>query len=112
MPSQCNSGQNDEQGLDHSAAYFSHKLLPREENYSTIEKECLAINLGIEPFKVYLIGKMFTIQTDHCALKWLNRLKKQILDLQDGVLPSNNIVTRSSIIQDSRMVMRMHYQDI
>ena len=38
---------NDEQGLDHPFAYFICKLLPslKEENYSAIEKECLAIEL-------------------------------------------------------------------
>ena len=37
----------------------SRKLLPREQRYSTVEKECLAIKLSIEAFKVYLLGKPF-----------------------------------------------------
>ena len=45
--------QLDEQGLDHPIAFFSKKLLPREERYSTVEKECLAIKLGIHAFRVY-----------------------------------------------------------
>ena len=56
-------------------AYFSRKLLPREQKYATIEKECLAIKLGMEAFQVYLLGKEFTIQTDHRELKWLTRFK-------------------------------------
>ena len=55
-------------GCDRPMAFFSRKLLPREEKYSTIEKECLAIKLGIENFKVYLVGKKFTVQTDHRLL--------------------------------------------
>ena len=47
----------------------------REERYSTVEKECLAIKLGIQAFKVYLLGRRFEIQTDHRALVWLDRLK-------------------------------------
>ena len=59
----------------HPVAYFSKKLLPREERYSTIEKECLAVKLGIEAFRFYLKGRTFTVQTDHRALVWLDKLK-------------------------------------
>ena len=59
----------------HPVAYFSKKLLPREERYSTIEKECLAVKLGIEAFRFYFMGCTFTVQTDHRALLWLDRLK-------------------------------------
>ena len=52
-------------------------VLPREQNYSTIEKECLATKLGVQAFKVYLLGNPFEIQTDHRALKWLNSLKEK-----------------------------------
>ena len=67
--------QTDTEGYEHPVAYFSRKLLPREQKYATIEKECLAIKLGIETFQVYLLGKEFTIQTDHRALQWLTRFK-------------------------------------
>ena len=65
-----------EDGKDRPVAYFSRKLLPREQKYSTVEQECLAIKLGVEAFKVNLIGKPFVVQTDHRSLKWLNRLKE------------------------------------
>ena len=48
--------QLDEEGNDYPLAYFSRKLLPREQRYSTVEKECLAIKLSIKHFKVYLLG--------------------------------------------------------
>ena len=69
------SDQFDDQGQEHPIAYFSKKLLPREERYSTIEKECLAIKLGVQAFRVYLLGRHFKIQTDHRALVWMDRLK-------------------------------------
>ncbi len=47
-----------EDGKDHPVAYFSRKLLPREQRYSTVEQKCLAIKLGVEAFKVYLIGNL------------------------------------------------------
>ena len=68
--------QKDCNGDDHPIAYFSKKLLPREERYSTVEKECLAIKLGIHTFRVYLLGRSFTVQTDHHSLTWLDRVKE------------------------------------
>lgn len=56
-------------------SYYSRKLLPREERYATVEKECLATRLGVHAFRVYLLDRPFTIQTDHRVLKWLDRLK-------------------------------------
>lgn len=67
--------QRDDKGEDHPVAFFSRKLLPREVQYSTIEKECLAIKLGVQAFRVYLIGRPFVIQTDHRSLTWLDKLK-------------------------------------
>ena len=63
--------------IDRYHIIFSRKLLPREEKYSTIEKECLAIKLGVEAYKVYLIGRRFTVQMDHRSLVWLNKLKEK-----------------------------------
>ena len=61
---------------DHPIAYFSKKLLPREEKYSMGEKECLAIKLAIQAFRVYLLGRPFHVQTDHRSLEWLDRVKE------------------------------------
>ena len=67
--------QREDNGKEHPVAYFSRKFLPREERYSTVEKECLAIKLGVQAFRVYLLGRPFCIQTDHQCLVWLDRLK-------------------------------------
>ena len=40
------------------------------------EKECLVIKLAIAAFQVYLLGRRFTIQTDHRSLEWLDKLKE------------------------------------
>ena len=74
--------QTDDEGLDHPVAYFSCKLLPREQKYSTIEKECLAIKLDVQVFHVYLLGKPFEIQTDHHALQWPSSVKDSNNQLQ------------------------------
>lgn len=48
-------------GEEHPVAYFSKKLLPREERYATVEKECLAIKPGIEAVRVYrLLSRQIT----------------------------------------------------
>ena len=68
--------QLDSAGQDHPIAYFSRKLLPREEKYSTVEKECLAIKLAIHHFRMYLLGRRSAVQTDHRCLEWLDRINK------------------------------------
>ena len=68
--------QKDESGLDHPVSYYSRKLLPREQRYSTVEKELLAIKLATSAFRVYLLGRHFQIVTDHRSLEWLDRLKE------------------------------------
>ena len=55
--------------------YASKKLSDAEGNYSTIEKECLAVVWGIKRFHVYLYGVRFVLQTDHEPLKYMNRAK-------------------------------------
>ena len=69
--------QVDAEGLDHPIAFFSQKLLDREQKYSTIEKECLAIKLAVDAFRVYLLGRPFVIQTDHRTLRWLSNVKDE-----------------------------------
>ena len=67
-----------EEEQDVPIAYFSQKLLDREKNYSsTVEKECLAVILGIKAFAAYLLGRQFILQTDHRALKWLHQFKEK-----------------------------------
>ena len=50
---------------DKPIAYASRKLQPREKNYSTTEKECLAVVWALKTFHTYLYGQRFKIQSDH-----------------------------------------------
>jgi hypothetical protein len=52
-------------------AYFSKHLNKTEQNYSTSERELLAIVLAVEHFKEYLYGREFKILSDHEPLKFL-----------------------------------------
>lgn len=49
----------------HPVAYISRKLFPREVRYSTVEKETLAIKWALDSFRYYLLGRDFTLETDH-----------------------------------------------
>ena len=55
--------------------YASKRLSSAERNYSTIEKECLAIVWGFKRFHLYLYGVSFVLQTDHEPLKYMNSAK-------------------------------------
>ncbi len=68
--------QIDEEGQEHPVSYYSRKFLPREQRYSTVEKELWVIKLATNAYKVYLLGRRFTIVTDHRALEWLDRLRE------------------------------------
>ena len=69
--------------------YYSKKLSPAETRYTVTEMECLAVVRGMEHLEVYLLGKEFTMQTDHHALQFLQtschlngRLTRWALHLQ------------------------------
>ena len=67
-----------QQGEDgeHPIVYINRVLSPAEKNYSTTEKECLAMLWAIKKLRRYLEGYQFTVITDHSALKWLYKLKE------------------------------------
>lgn len=56
-------------------AFYSRTLNSAERNYSTIERELLAIIESCKHFRPYLFGRLFLIETDHKPLVWLFSLK-------------------------------------
>ncbi len=67
--------QIDENDKEYVVGYASRALSSEERNYSTTEKECLAVLYGIKYFRCYLHGNHFTVITDHGSLTWLINLR-------------------------------------
>lgn len=65
----------DHNGLLCPISYISRKLLVREQHFSVIEKECLAIVWAVEKFQRYLYGREFILQVDHEPLSFMNKAK-------------------------------------
>ena len=53
------------EGVRHPIAFASRKLLPREQNYATIERECLAIVWGTLKFQKFLYGPHYLLEVCH-----------------------------------------------
>lgn len=62
-------------GVDHVIEYASRTLTKPEMNYTTTERECLAVIFAIKKFRFYLENYKILCVTDHLSLKWLFSLK-------------------------------------
>ena len=63
--------QPGEGDIDHPIVYSSRKLSTTEKNYTTTEREGLAMVYALQKFRHYLLGASFKMFTDHSALKYL-----------------------------------------
>lgn len=61
--------QPQDDGLLHPVAYFSRRLKPTEQKRKAIYLECLAIKEAIVYWQHWLIGREFTVVTDHKPLE-------------------------------------------
>ena len=59
-------------------AYGSRLYSKSEINYCVTRRELLAIVYFTKLYKNYLLGRRFTVRTDHAALQWLRRTPEPI----------------------------------
>jgi len=55
----------------HPIAYASKTFNAAQANYTTTEKELLAVVFAVEKFRAYLLGSKVIIHTDHSAIRYL-----------------------------------------
>ncbi|RVW19094.1 Retrovirus-related Pol polyprotein from transposon 17.6 [Vitis vinifera] len=79
-----------EDGKPYVIYYASKTLNEAQRNYTTTEKELLAVVFALDKFRAYLVGSFIIVFTDHSALKYLltkqdakARLIRWILLLQE-----------------------------
>ncbi|KAM2115566.1 hypothetical protein ACFX1Q_023983 [Malus domestica] len=97
----------------HVICYASRTLNDTQLNYSTTEKELLAVVFALDKFRSYLIGTKVIVFTDHVALKYLltkkdakPRLIRWMLLLQEFNIEIRNKKGSENVVVDhlSRMV--------
>ncbi|RDX68931.1 Retrovirus-related Pol polyprotein, partial [Mucuna pruriens] len=83
----------------HIIAYASRTMDPAQQNYTTIEKELLAIVFALDKFRSYLLDSKIIVFSDHAALRYL--LKK--LDAKPRLIKDKKGVENSVVDHLSRI---------
>ncbi|GFV06475.1 transposon Tf2-11 polyprotein [Trichonephila clavipes] len=92
---------------EHPIEYASRLLTPAERNYSTAEREALAVVWALKKFRGYIEGTEITVASDHQPLKWLlnlksptGRLARWALEIQYFNLKIQYIPGKANVVAD------------
>jgi hypothetical protein len=87
-------------------------------NYSTIEKELLAVIFALDKFRSYLLGSKVIIYSDHAALKYLfskkdakSHLIQRILLLQEFNLEIRDKKCSKNVVADHLSRLTVDYTE-
>ena len=65
-------------GEERPICYASQLYDKHQQNYNVTRKELLALVTFVRKFRQYLLGRPFTIRSDHAALQWLRKTPEPI----------------------------------
>jgi hypothetical protein len=82
-------------------SYASRKLLGREENYSCVERESLALVFGCKRYAKYLYGREFGLFTDHQPLACIDKKKIENSRIMRWALYLQNFSFKIKVIKGS-----------
>ncbi|GFU59021.1 retrovirus-related Pol polyprotein from transposon 297 [Trichonephila clavipes] len=102
---------------EHPIEYASRLLTPAERNYSTTEREALAVVWALKKFRGYIEGTEITVASDHQPLKWLlnlksptGRLARWALEIQSFNLKVQYIPGKANVVGNMFQARRLLQQ--
>ncbi len=63
--------QTDKDGEVRPFGFYSRKLTPAEEHYSTYDRELVGLCDSCLHFRYQFLGVPFTVRTDHIRIRWI-----------------------------------------